>query len=169
MTANKSKYEIIKIQSCSSNIQFETTEKIANELINGWIIHWQHHNVFLGLIKDSIIHWNAEDKIIKNGNDLSHFVRSRAFNKSTELHFWASNQSINGRRRIDSNGNSTAVIDTNMVLRGQFSDAYIKHTETKCFTNKRVIIKTRNYIEYNTIGQATYTDSRFLNIELIEP
>ncbi len=105
--------------------------------------------------------------------------RIRIFNNDEELMLWRSEGKLKGRYRKDNDGDKIDVVDNNQVIFGtkvEEINGYSKLTEergTEIFIpfkdvildeNKkedRVKIKTRNYIGFNEIHQATYVDSRF--------
>lgn len=108
--------------------------------------------------------------------------RIRIFNKVEELLLWRSEGVLKGRHRKDNEGVDTWVVDNNQVL---FGTRYPTNNppsansttitedrgteisfpfEVKDIDEKenRIKIKTRNYVDYNEIHQATYIDSRFV-------
>jgi CRISPR-associated protein (TIGR03984 family) len=119
-------------------------------------------------------------------------VRIRIFNKDKEVHIWRSKNKLIGRLRVDfgqaepADGNldqdgKTLFVTANQILNGtsfDVEDNFLKVTENKGTeyhlpfsellgmdkTDNRLVLITRNYIDYNEIGQAGYVDSRFLNI-----
>ncbi len=106
--------------------------------------------------------------------------RIRVFNKDEELMLWRSEGKLKGRYRNDTDGDKIDVVDNDQVLFGTKSEetkGYTKLTEERGteiifpFQNitldpdkkeDRVKIKTRNYVSFNEIHQATYVDSRFV-------
>lgn len=105
----------------------------------------------------------------------------RVFNENVEVFIWRSKNHLKGRHRKDQVGKDSEYVDVNQVLFGtdtnkdlkddNFTELLeikrgIKFTIAGKFESsenrKRVAIKTRNYIEYNDIHQATYSDCRFI-------
>ncbi len=107
----------------------------------------------------------------------------RIFNKEEEVYFWRTTidgkRVLKGRHRKDNNGELQPVVEANQILFGTTStdlkNGFTKLTEDRGtevilpFTNididnkdKRMAIRTRNYIGYNEIGQAGYVDCRFV-------
>ncbi len=106
----------------------------------------------------------------------------RIFNQNEELLFWRSGQMLKGRHRKDGKGDEeVAVIEAEQVLFGtkkgtDGNKKFTKITEDRGTTlilpftgfdidegKQRLFIKTRNYIDYNAVNQATYIDCRFVS------
>lgn len=106
----------------------------------------------------------------------------RVFNKDKEMLIYRTGNGFKGRLRIDDkDGTGTAVIVANQVLFGTKKDeksnnSYTKITEERGTSlvlpfgeldvddkEKRIFIKTHNYIDYNAVNQATYVDCRFVS------
>lgn len=142
------------------------------------VVAYLDYGVFIGLLKKENNSFefifnekiNIEDKYIQ---------KIRIFNKNEELLLWRSNNTLKGRLRIDESGSGSEYIDVSQILFGtqdkdvnnEFTnlieeDRRINITIPGKFetsnSKKRVAIKTRNYIDYNEIFQATYTDCRFV-------
>jgi CRISPR-associated protein (TIGR03984 family) len=109
--------------------------------------------------------------------------RIRIFNKNEELLLWRSEGILKGRYRKDDDGVEVWAVDNYQVLfgtnypknnpPGSDSTTIIEDRGTEInlpfevknidVSNKnRVKIKTRNYIGFNEVFQATYTDNRFV-------
>ncbi len=110
--------------------------------------------------------------------------RLRVFNDKEELLIWRSGDGFKARlRRDDEHEGATAVVDAQQVLfgtqKGPKSDERFTEiiedrgtslilpvTDLRCDgkarLKSRICIKTRNYVEHNDLGQATYSDCRFL-------
>lgn len=105
----------------------------------------------------------------------------RIFNENEEVFIWRNKNKLKGRHRKDQLGKGSEYVDVSQILFGtdinkdlkddNFTELLelkrgIKLTVSGNFTSsdgeKRVAIKTRNYIEYNDIYQATYSDCRFI-------
>ncbi len=155
-------YNIKTIDSTSSTAEWEGIEAITKHMNQGFIILWQHHAIFTGVIEAGKLHWLNESQPIE---DDSHIIRLRAFNKTQEYHFWRSGVQIKGRLRTDAEGNAQDIVDTEMVLRGVVATKLFK--EMRATERDTILIKTRNYIEVNELGQAGYVDSRFLDFDLV--
>jgi CRISPR-associated protein (TIGR03984 family) len=112
--------------------------------------------------------------------------RIRIFNQNEELMLWRSEGKLKGRYRKDNDGNKIDVVDNDQVLFGTKAEeinGYTKLTEERGTEiiipfkdiildgNKkedRIKIKTRNYIGFNEIHQATYIDSRFVEFTFVK-
>jgi len=111
----------------------------------------------------------------------------RLFDKEKELHLWRSNGVLKGRLRKDTEGQETEYVTTKQILNGtSFEDRdigilakeekcteyYLPFAELKNIPDKnkdRIAIITRNYIGYSEgIKQAGYTDSRFVDFEIVK-
>lgn len=104
--------------------------------------------------------------------------RMRIFNEQAELHLWRSKDKLKGRLKIDQEDNHEDYIDVDQLLWGtriEESDSCIelfedrgtylkipKFYDRKIDKNKRIFIKTRNYIGYTEANHATYVDCRFV-------
>jgi len=103
----------------------------------------------------------------------------RVFDHEKELLIWRSRDGLNGRLRIDSEGQDTDVVDAEQVLFGTEANDmgdFTRLTEDRGTEiilpfiaidfdgkRKRVCMKTRNYIDYNKFThQANYVDCRFV-------
>ncbi|MFN8672930.1 MAG: CRISPR-associated protein Csx19 [Candidatus Sericytochromatia bacterium] len=114
---------------------------------------------------------NIEDKFIQ---------KIRVFNENEEILIWKTNNKFKARHIKDEQGSETEYVDVNQVLFGTKSEklenqAFTKLLEEKrgieliiggnfetSTSKKRVAIQTRNYVEYNSIYQAIYSDCRFI-------
>lgn len=151
-------YTIQPITSRATLVEWESIEVTAKNIDQGFIVLWQHHAIFIGVIEDGKVHWIDESQPVE---DDSHIARLRAFNETQEYHFWRSGGQIKGRLRTDAEGDTQAIVDTQMVLRGVVAKNLFK--KLRANEKDTIFIQTRNYIEKNEIGQTGYTDNRFLN------
>lgn len=150
-------YQAKPINTSHSTATWCGWNTLASDLQNGYIVLWQYHGVFVGIISNGNITWQkipeADDK---------HIERIRAFNESMEYHFWRSSSGLVGRLRTDTTNAKMQglCVDTAMLLRGVAVRQLSQSEE-----DEKWYLTTRNYIDYNEIGQAGYVDSRFLKIE----
>ena len=107
--------------------------------------------------------------------------RIRVFSANKELYAWRVNDEMKRRIRTDDfNGKGTDVVVAEQVLFGTMVDnkgnnfnEISEKRGTHLFVpfenlvvdekENRLFIKTHNYIEYNSVGQATYADCRFVS------
>ena len=110
--------------------------------------------------------------------------RMRVFNENSELLLWqCGGGSFNSRLRVDGEGELQDYVDAEQVIWGTKSkalaDGFSLLTEKRGIAivlplanlvvdekEKRVKLKTRNYIGYNEAGQAGYEDCRFISLGL---
>jgi CRISPR-associated protein (TIGR03984 family) len=176
-------YEI-KNDTKSTSKKIEVTTDLKN-LINTTlsrneynVVAYLDYGVFIGLLKKE----NDSFEFIFNEKidiEDKYIQKIRIFDKNEELLLWKSNNTLKGRLRIDESGSGSEYVDVSQVLFGtkteNIDDNFTKLIEedrrisitipSKFATSndkKRVAIKTRNYVEYNEIFQATYTDCRFI-------
>ncbi len=151
---------------------------ILGRLKNGYIGCWLYNEVLFGRIKDGKISF-YNDEI---PNFERYAMRIRAFNENEEIHIWKSDGRFLCRYRKDGEGESCEYIDAQQVMLGTKSAKcgdFCEITENigakymvpseflngfSLSPNRRLILKTRNYIGYNEIGQAGFVDSRFVKI-----
>jgi len=164
MTKEKKELELVSIKLIKSKrkrVDFECVEKLAESIGNGFIILWQHHEIFVGEIKNKEIEWCDNKSMIKDDLFINHFVQLRAFDETKEFYFWKTAHEIKGRLREDGMDDSKDVpfIKSDLVLREVIANQLLKLDKYKGKSNLKVI--TRNYI--NEEGQAGYVDSRFVD------
>lgn len=151
----KPAYEIKTCKSKVEAIEFKSFDAVLQNFDDGGAVLWQHHNVFVGKIGENTFNW-AKDKTPES-DFKKHLVRLRVFNKDREYHFWRTGNKINGRLRIDLEGEDVAYVDTSMKLRGVAGEQVQKLHGN----NHSYFIKTRNYLNSGN-EQAGYVDSRFV-------
>lgn len=115
--------------------------------------------------------------------DEAHILKLRVFNQYQELLVWKSGNTLKARLRKDNlNGRSCDAVVADHVLAGTrtkplengwirireerggaltlpFQDAYV---DTEKAPDKRIFIRTYNYIDENQVYQSTYADCRFV-------
>ncbi|MEZ4829279.1 MAG: CRISPR-associated protein Csx19 [Bacteroidia bacterium] len=154
-------YPIKKISSTSTPVTWESIEAMARQLGKGYVLLWQHHAIFTGVIEAGKITWLNDTQPVMGGE---HLVRVRAFNETQEYHFWRSSGKMLGRLRTDTSGEGQEVVDTSMMLRGVVGKPLQKARPELAVKDLAVV--TRNYIAYdNTTTQASYVDSRFVKFQ----
>ncbi|MDX2245357.1 MAG: CRISPR-associated protein Csx19 [Bacteroidia bacterium] len=157
-------YTIQKISSTSTPASWESIDAIARQLGEGYIVLWQHHAIFTGVVEGKVTWLNDAQPVIGD----EHMVRVRAFNETQEYHFWRSNGKIQGRLRTDAQAGDQEVVDTQMMLRSVVGKALRKaHPD---LVSEDVALITRNYIAYDSATQqAGYVDSRFVKFQPFNP
>lgn len=184
----KPPYEIKNIKSSKIPAQGEIDIIKASEIADlirkhfkkAKAVCWLHYSLkFANVDEAGVLKMDSED--LKNFD--KHLVRLRVFDQKGELHIWRSGNILKYRIRIDSEGAGTDYIDSNLILNGtkvEVTDEGIKITEERGIkmilpffeqkqvlnTEKRLKLHTRNYIDYNDIGQAGYIDCRFMDITI---
>ena len=116
--------------------------------------------------------------------------RLRVFNEKEELLIWRSGNGFKARLRRDGDEEGDdVVVDAQQVLFGTKKGAKSNEEFTEIVEDRgtslilpltglrvdkdgkldpRICVKTRNYVEYNDIGQATYTDCRFIGFDEVQ-
>ena len=159
----------------------EKPENVLMENIKqkSFAVVWLDYKVLIGT-------WDGKDfqfydnEIFEN----KYLQRMRVFNKDREMLIYRSGNGFKGRLRIDDkNGKPTEIIVANQVLFGtkkgeKCNDSYTEITEKRGTSlvlpfsgldvddkdkEKRIFIKTHNYIDYNAVKQAGYVDCRFVD------
>ncbi|HAA86400.1 MAG TPA: TIGR03984 family CRISPR-associated protein [Kosmotogaceae bacterium] len=158
-------------------LRSELTERLTR-LKQGFSVCWFHNRILFETIERLIFF--IDDN---NGYFWKHLLRLRAFNENEEIYVWKNNQGLTGRFRTDGEGEETSYIDAQQVLWGtrfeELKDGTVELAEQRGISFKipkeflseesisissRLILTTRNYIEHNEIGQASFVDSRFVSI-----
>ncbi|MBK9404465.1 MAG: TIGR03984 family CRISPR-associated protein [Ignavibacteria bacterium] len=145
---------------------------------NGFMIAYLDYKVIIRKYENSkIVFWNNEEPFSPE------FIQKlRLFNDKRELFIWRNEGKWKAKLRIDEEGEEVSTIESNQVLFGTVGNIEngftiltedrgteiilpfeIKGIDTK---KNRVKIKTRNYINYNELGQAGYGDCRFVEFTL---
>lgn len=167
-----------EIKHCKSDVQ--TLNKVPDwkaQFTDAKAIAWFYDAIEFYNIKTG--KWNQE---LRNMEEL---VRLRIFDEQKEMHIWRSNGELKGRLRTDTIGKETSYVEVNQVMNGtkfiNEGNGNIIATEEKGinyvlpFINlenidsekkDRIVLVTRNYIDYNDISQAGYVDCRFVKIEI---
>ncbi|MCF6157620.1 MAG: TIGR03984 family CRISPR-associated protein [wastewater metagenome] len=139
-----------------------------------YVVAYLDYKVLIGTFENRGFHFFQNEEF-----DPKYIQKIRVFNQTQELYLWRSSDGMRGRYRTDEEGKETFVVDAEQVLFGTKAEppdgGFTKITETRGteltlpFSNlsvddkrSRVFIKTRNYIDYNEVKQATYVDCRFM-------
>ena len=141
-----------------------------------FVVAFLDYKVLIGTYEDSKYNFHENENI-----ESKYIQRLRVFNETEELHLWRTSEGLKGRLRIDSEGNESYVVDAYQVLFGTRSEPsgnytriseergtelFLPFQDLEVYVKKekkgRISIKTRNYIDYNSMFQATYIDCRFM-------
>lgn len=160
---------VVQIVDSISNLD-AIAELIKND---SFVVAYLDYKVLVGKYTNGKFSFYKDEQI-----DIEYIQRMRVFNKNEELLLWRSERKLKGRLRKDNEGSKISAVDNDQVLFGTEAKALGNYTLLKeergteiiiPFTNiavnptkDRVKIKTRNYVGYNEIHQATYIDSRFV-------
>ncbi|MCP4217945.1 MAG: TIGR03984 family CRISPR-associated protein [bacterium] len=147
----------------------------------GFAIAYMDHRVLVGTYINKAFSF-SEDGVL----EVPFLQRLRVFNEKKELMIWKSEDGLRGRLREDIEScdnaeteNYVRVVDAHQVVWGTRAN---QTTGGICLTEKRgtrlvlpfkdledvddkknrVLLVTRNYVDFNEAGQATYVDSRFM-------
>lgn len=141
---------------------------------NGLFIVYLDYKVIIGKYENN--------DFIACGNEKfepKYIQKIRVFNKNKELLLYRSEGKLKGRIRVDNIAATDCdIIEADQVIFGttaNVSKGFTLITETRGTeiilpyeessvdeNQNRTKIKTRNYIDYNELGQAGYVDSRFV-------
>jgi len=177
--------ELIEIGSTVSypfeNKPDESPEDVLTENIKdkSFAVVWLDYKVLIGTWSGQKFQF-YDDEEFEN----KYLQRMRVFNKDREMLIYRTGNGFKGRLRIDDkDGTGKEIIVANQVLFGtkkgkKCNDSYTEITEERGTSlvlpfggldididdkQKRIFIKTHNYIDYNTVNQAIYVDCRFIN------
>lgn len=153
-------YTIQQITSTSSLVNWDSIADTVRQLMEGYIVLWQHHAIFTGVVVGGKVTWLNDEPVAGE----AHHVRVRAFNEAREYHFWRSGSKMQGRLRTDAPGEGQEVVDTSMMLRGVVGQPLQKASNDLAVNDLAVV--TRNYIGHDeTTQQVGYVDSRFIKFQ----
>jgi CRISPR-associated protein (TIGR03984 family) len=151
---------------------------------NGFVVAYMDYKVLIGKYVNHRFIFAENDTI--DADRLKYLQRLRIFDAEKEILIWRTEdgkgdkRSFDGRLRIDGEGKINPIADACQVLWGTLAElpdnGFIRIREDRGtelilpFSNlqgvddkkNRVFLKTRNYIAYNQVHQATYIDSRFM-------
>ena len=179
LTLNKNKLSKIEKLELKQDIQKQIFQEFKTK---AHIVAYFVNQVLAGTVENDKIHFFKEKKF--NEKYLS---MVRVFNTDKELFLRKTNNKFIGRLRTDNIGELCEYIDADQILLGTCSkvkNGYSILKENKFFlkgfiipgefhineeSEKRIAIKTRNYIGYTPCFQAEYIDSRFIEFCLVKP
>lgn len=177
-------YEIKKIKSSAetggivNQINNVISKKFAE---NGLIVVWLNYSILFGILKEGKMNFYQG----RMPDWKKHLIRIRVFNEQKELLIWKSNRNFKYRLRVDElKRKETEFIDAEQIiwgtksvlLEGGFSkiqedrgvEFIVPFSNLNLSVNKRLVLITRNYLDYNEIKQVGIIDTRFVKIECQE-
>jgi CRISPR-associated protein (TIGR03984 family) len=153
----------------------EISENIKKE---SYVVAYLDFGVLIGKFINGKFSFYEEKEI-----EPKYLQRIRIFSRDDELLLWRNSTGFKGRMRIDGSGNEQIeVVEAHQLLWGTRSK-FLDENYFEVFENRaarlilpfndvkvnvkskprnRIFIKTRNYITYNSVGQAGYCDCRFM-------
>lgn len=169
--------DLIKLNSETKLIDnFDNLNSLKDFIkVDSFVIAYLDYKVLVGKYKNGeLLFYNNETF------ELKYIQKLRVFNNNEELLIWRLNNKFKARYRIDSPGTNCFATDNNQVVFGteleKLNDENFSLLKEERGSNiiipfnnlnvdqvdNRIKIKTRNYIAFNEIHQATYFDSRFI-------
>lgn len=175
------------LQTCKSTVEFLDTESLIIQAISNFT-----DSTLVAFYEDQMLIDIQKGTNWERFKTFEHLVDLRIFNKDQELHVWLSNSKLKGRLRVDGDGMKTECFESIKLLNGTtfqsgadktrievseekgtsyflpYSDRFISIVGCKK-DEKRLSVKTLNYIDYSETGQAGIIDSRFCELVIVEP
>ncbi len=174
-------YEIKKIISSAetgfidSQINSVISEKFAG---NGLVVAWLNYSILFGILKEGKMNFYQG----QTPDWKKHLIRIRVFNEQKELLIWKSNKKFKYRLRVDElEGKETEFVNAEQIVWGTKSvpleegfskiqedrgvEFIVPFSNLNLSVNKRLVLMTRNYLEYNEIEQVGIVDTRFVKIQ----
>jgi len=193
MDKTKNGLNLIQIKSSVKNdfrnIEFAKYNELENFLSEnfiggGFVIAYLDYKVIIRNYNNGKITFIEDEEPFE-----PEFIQKlRLFDSNKELFLWRTEGKWKARLRTDEEGEDVSVVDANQVLFGtkgeDVGNEFTKLTEDrgteiilpfeiknlnddfKKDNCNRVKINTRNYINYNELGQAGYADCRFVKFTI---
>ncbi len=173
LTKGKTAYKPLKFNIANWQELQEYISEYFQE--KGYAIAYLDYKVLIGKVTEGkLVFYQGETF------DPKFIVKIRIFDTQKELLLWRDSEyEFSARMRIDGEGDNGYFIEAGQVLWGNPREAgdnwtllkesrgteiYLPY-KLKKPDSKWVKIKTRNYIDYNEIGQAGYVDCRFVDFD----
>lgn len=141
--------------------QSALAEKV-NAIQDGFAIFWLYHNLCLARICDGQLAF-AETP---GRYELRDIARVRLFDSEREFHIWRSGPQLKGRELIGTRSGYPAFTETQLRVVGKVAEQVLRLCpellDPKGRAEDQIAVRTRDYIDFNEIGQATYVDSQLL-------
>jgi len=118
---------------------------------SGYAMIWLHSGIELFNLPEK------EQELVDSIQLIDSIQQIRLFNSYQEIKYWRSQGKLKSRVKTDGNGKSELYQDVPMILRSTIA----KMLPSKA--NETLTLITRQYIEYNKVGQAGYVDYRFVD------
>ncbi|NLU11096.1 MAG: TIGR03984 family CRISPR-associated protein [Tepidanaerobacter acetatoxydans] len=168
-TSKPMELNIASWQDLQKNINENFKEK-------SYAVVYLDYKVLIGKINEKNLKFYNDEVF-----DPKFIVKMRVFNEEKELLLWRQDEyKFEGRMRLDNEGdNIQYFVEVDQVLWGnpksinnewtvlkeaRGTEIYIPYLyKPEYSSSKRLAIRTRNYVGYNEIGQAGYTDCRFVS------
>lgn len=167
--------KLIPLKSDTKKVDGDFNLFISNNFDKkSFVVAYLDYKVLIGTWENSEFHFHKNEKL-----EQKFIQKLRIFNDDKELLLWRSGIDLKGRLRIDGQGKDYEVVIAKQALVGttaESHDNFTQITENRGtnlilpFNNiqinnkrKRIFIKTYNYVDYNSIHQATYIDCRFVS------
>ncbi len=175
------KIDIVHSTVTTGNCVYDELYEITRGFEGLKTVCWFNYEIRFGIFSEDFLR-----QIGGFDNFCKHIIRCRIFDQERELFVWKTEDRIKYRIRNDQSGEKVEVIDADQVMWGRnfvSSDGMIKVSESRgikyelpesCVENpllpvtERLVLRTRNYVDYNEIGQASFVDSRFVSIRMEE-
>lgn len=144
---------------------FSTLETLYKEIDNGFILLFQHNELFTGIIGNGKVNWLTDEK---PEDDLKTWQKIHIFNEISETLLLRKGKVLTIRKRTDKNisvtkkDNYLPFYDTSFLLRP------VVGLPLKKIEKGKYMLVSRNYIDFNEMGQAGIVDSRLLCLKLIK-
>jgi CRISPR-associated protein (TIGR03984 family) len=153
-------------------------EFISGYFSEGLVLAYLNYKVLFGRF--------TVDKMVfyeKERFEPRYLLELRAFDASKELHLKRRNDQFFWRWRNDGVGEPCELVEAEQLLWGKLSKIDQKKNwqrleEERGFSlivpysggaiGRRLAIRTRNYIDYNQLGQAGYVDSRLVSLKEVQ-
>jgi CRISPR-associated protein (TIGR03984 family) len=164
-----------KINTVSTPIKGAAWRDHLPSMEGASVIAWLFDKQISGQMVNGAL--SMESNILLKDEDI---IEVRVFTEDKELYIRDVNGSLEGRLRIDTEGSTSDVIDAANILWGTVTEATDHHiylTESRGIRlsipkvygiNDSINIHIRNYIDYDSVGAASYVDARFLKFEKIQ-
>jgi len=176
---NMRKIDIVHSTATTGNCKCDELNEITRDFGGLKIVCWLNYEIKFGIFDEGFL-----EQLGGFDNFCKHILRIRIFDRGRELYAWKAEDRFKYRIRNDQSGEEIEVIDADQVMWGTkffSSDGMVKVSEARGIEyelpesfvenpllpgTERLVLRTRNYVDYNEIGQASFVDSRFVSIRM---